>query len=274
VTRRRQYALAVDESIYRHLYEREDTHWWFRGRRAVIWSLLRRADVCDRPRILDAGCGTGRNIVEFGGLGTAQGVDPSPEAVEFCRRRGLVNVTKAGLEELPFPDGSFDLILTTDVLEHIERDHVALTELRRVAAREARLLITVPAYRWLWSQHDDSHHHKRRYTARRLSHSVRTAGWIPLLETYFNTTFLLPIALMRTVARRKPVDDRRSDYELTPKPLDRLLEQPMRVEAALIARGLRMPAGVSVGMVCAPLVASVPGDANARTCPEPVGRTA
>jgi SAM-dependent methyltransferase len=264
----------VDQSIYRHLYEREDNHWWFRGRRSVIWSLLRRADARDRPRILDAGCGTGRNLVEFGTLGTAQGVDSSPEAIEFCRRRGLTNVTQAALEELPFPDESFDLILVTDVLEHIERDHAALTELRRVAARDARLLITVPAYQWLWSQHDESHHHMRRYTARRLSGNVRAAGWSPMLQTYFNTTLLLPIAVMRTLARRKLVDGGPSDYELTPGLLDRLLGQPTRAEAALIARGARIPAGVSLGMVSTPSVASIRADANARTRPKPVGRTA
>src|SRR4029079_13025367 len=112
----------------------------------------------------DAGCGTGRNLAEFGALGTAAGVDPSPEAIAFCHRRGLREVSAAGLEQLPFGDAEFDLILATDVLEHIPHDEVAARELRRVAAPGALLMVTVPAYQWLWSHHDDSHHHQRRYT--------------------------------------------------------------------------------------------------------------
>jgi SAM-dependent methyltransferase len=241
----------LEKRAYRRHFESEDEHWWFVGRRAVLWSLTRRAGLPARPRILDAGCGTGRNLQEFGALGDAQGVDPSPEAIEFCRRRGLQAVTEARLESLPFADGSFDLILATDVLEHIEHDADALTELRRVSAPGGRLLITVPAYDWLWSQHDDAHHHYRRYTMHQLQEQVQATGWRPLVQTYFNSLLLPPIAVVRTLARRQRAGNGRSDFELTPGRLNRLLAQPMRAEAALIARGARLPAGVSVGMVCA-----------------------
>lgn len=240
----------MEEHVYQQLYDLEDGHWWFRGRRAVLWAMLRRAGVPDSPRVLDAGCGTGRNLAEFGRLGTAQGVDPSPQAIEFCRRRGLGEVEAAGIEALPFADGAFDLILATDVLEHVERDDVAASELRRVAAPGALLVVTVPAYRWLWSQHDDSHHHLRRYTAGGLRRRLAAAGWRPVLLTYFNSLLLPPIALVRTIARRQSRG--RTDYQLTGGVLNRVLELPMRAEAALIARGARFPAGVSIGVVCRP----------------------
>ena len=240
----------MEEHVYQQLYDLEDGHWWFRGRRAVLWAMLRRAGVPDSPRVLDAGCGTGRNLAEFGRLGTAQGVDPSPQAIEFCRRRGLGEVEAAGIEALPFADGAFDLILATDVLEHVERDDVAASELRRVAAPGALLVVTVPAYRWLWSQHDDSHHHLRRYTAGGLRRRLAAAGWRPVLLTYFNSLLLPPIALVRTLARRQSRG--RTDYQLTGGVLNRVLELPMRAEAALIARGARFPAGVSIGVVCRP----------------------
>jgi SAM-dependent methyltransferase len=240
----------VEDAIYQQLYELEDGHWWFRGRRAVLWALMRRTGLPDAPRVLDAGCGTGRNLAEFGSLGSARGVDPSPAAIEFCRRRGLSGVTEAGIEALPFDDGAFDLILATDVLEHVERDDLAAAELRRVAAPGAVLVVTVPAYRWLWSQHDDSHHHLRRYTAGVLRARLASAGWRPELLTYFNSLLLPPIALVRMIARRKSSD--RTDYQLTGGLMNRLLELPLRAEAALIARGARFPAGVSIGMVCRP----------------------
>jgi SAM-dependent methyltransferase len=240
----------LEDHVYRQLYELEDGHWWFRGRRAVLWSLLRRAGLPDSPRILDAGCGTGRNLAEFGRLGSAHGVDPSPQAIAFCRSRGLADVAEGSIESLPFPDASFDLLLATDVLEHVPHDDAALAELRRVAAPGARLLVTVPAYQWLWSQHDESHHHLRRYTAGRLRTQVVPAGWRPAVESYFNTALLPPIAVVRTLARRRSPRNGRTDYQLTGGALNRALELPLRGEAALIARGARLPAGVSIGMVC------------------------
>ena len=239
----------MEEQVYAQLYAMEDRHWWFRGRREVISTLLGRAPVPSRPRILDAGCGTGRTLQDLAKLGEAVGVDPSPDAVEFCRRRGLENVREAVLEDLPFEAGSFDLLLACDVLEHLDDDLVGLRELRRVSAPHGTLLVTVPAYRWLWSSHDDSHHHRRRYTRAMLLDHARRSGWQPRFATYFNSLLLPPIAAVRMLERvRRPAV--RSDYELTPGALNGLLEWPMRLEARAIARGVRFPAGVSVGLIC------------------------
>jgi SAM-dependent methyltransferase len=241
----------LEQQAYREQFELEDTHWWFAGRRAVIRALLARAGTNgDHLRVLDAGCGTGRNMLEFGSLGTVQGVDSSPDAIEFCRRRGVAGVHEGEIEQLPFDDRSFDLILATDVLEHLRDDHAALTELRRVAAPGGRLLATVPAYRWLWSRHDSVHHHYRRYTSRLLRERLLGAGWTPTDWTYFNSLLLAPIAAVRLAARRRSADDvDRPDLKLTPPGLNRLLAQPMGIEAALIARGASLPAGVSIGLV-------------------------
>jgi SAM-dependent methyltransferase len=241
----------MDEWRYRELYELEDRHWWFRSRRRFVWALLRRAGVRPSPRILDAGCGTGRNLIEFGSLGDAEGVDFSDDAVAFCHDRGLQAVRKARIEELPFPERQFDLILATDVIEHVEDDRRALTELRRVAAPDARLVITVPAYNWIWSQHDESHHHHRRYTLRRLRGSVASTGWEPLAGSYCFTTLLPAVAAVRAVRTRRPRQNGHSDLALTPPQLNGVLELPGRVEAALIERGVVLPAGLSIGMACA-----------------------
>jgi SAM-dependent methyltransferase len=236
----------MEEHVYRQLYELEDSHWWFRGRRAVIRAMLGRTPLAASPRILDAGCGTGRNLAEYARLGQASGIDPSPEAVAFCRARGLDDVRRSGVEQLPFEDAAFDLVTATDVLEHIPDDRAAARELRRVAKPGGSLLITVPAYEWLWSQHDDSHHHQRRYTLRQLRSTLIGAGWRPVVQTYFNSILLAPIALVRTISK----NGERSDYDMAPGPLNQALFLPMRTEAALIARGGRLPAGVSIGMVC------------------------
>jgi SAM-dependent methyltransferase len=240
----------VEQWVYRELYELEDRHWWFRNRRRLVWGLLGRVGVPPSPRILDAGCGTGRNLIEFGPLGEAEGVDFSDEAVAFCHERGLHGVRKARLEELPFPERRFDLILATDVIEHLDDDRRALSELRRVAAPGARLIVTVPAYNWLWSRHDESHHHRRRYTMRRLRERVTVTGWEPRASSYYYATLLPAVAAVRAVRKLPARGNGRSDLALTPAGLDRVMELPGRVEAALIERGFALPAGVSIGMAC------------------------
>jgi SAM-dependent methyltransferase len=240
---------ALELQAYREQFELEDTHWWFAGRRAVIHALVRRAGTSGRLRVLDAGCGTGRNMLEFGDLGDVEGVDSSPDAIEFCRRRGIDGVHEGEIERLPFADGSFDLILATDVVEHLRDDVASLRELRRVTVPGGRLLVTVPAYQWLWSQHDAAHHHFRRYTLRRLRARLREGGWRPVTSTYFNTTLLPPIAAVRLIARTRRGEPGRSELRLTPAVANRPLTELLRLEAALIERGVRLPAGVSIGVV-------------------------
>lgn len=236
------------ESAYREHYEVEDRHWWFRGRWAVVEALLARTPLPSTPAILDAGCGTGGHLGRYARIGQVTGVDPSSEAVAFCRERGFGSVERAGLESLPFDDGSFDLIAATDVLEHVAEERRALDELRRVAAPGAALLLTVPAYEWLWTSEDENLQHKRRYTRRRLVGAVERSGWEPRIATYFNTLLLPPIALARRLPPRR--EGASSDIERTPPWLDKPLSLPMRFEARLIRAGVRLPAGVSVGVVC------------------------
>jgi len=239
----------MDAEVYDALAAIEDGHWWFRGRRAVLWAMLRRAGTPPPGPTLDAGCGTGGNLREFAALGPIVGIDVAPEAVAYCRARGLGDVRVADFDPLPFADGTFSRLLATDVLEHVEDDAQALRELYRVAVPGARLVITVPAYQWLFSDHDRSHHHHRRYTLGRIAGRARAAGWTPVVATYFNTALLPPIAAVR-LAERAGLHRAGSDYDLTPGPLNRLLERPMRAEAGLIARGGSLPAGVSAGVVC------------------------
>jgi len=243
----------VDYRIYEQLYEMEDRHWWFRGRRAVIWALLSRAGVDterrERLRVLDAGCGTGRNLREFGVLGEITGVDVSPTAVGFCHDHGVTSARQAPIEALPFADASFDLVLAFDVIEHIDDDRSALRELARATDPRGRLVLTVPMYERLWSQHDETHQHMRRYRRKELLGRLSESGWRPRFTTHFNTLLLPAIAAVRASqnARRQM---ERTDYELTPRWLNRPLELPLRLEAAMIRRGVRLPAGVSIGVVC------------------------
>jgi SAM-dependent methyltransferase len=239
----------MELDAYKEMYALEDVHWWFRGRREVIRALLQRTELPAKVRLLDAGCGTGRNLVEFGPLGAAAGVDPSSDAVEFCHHRGLGDVRQAGIEALPFGPNEFELLLACDVLEHVEDDRGALIELRRVASVGGLLLITVPAYQWLWTEHDVQLHHVRRYTMRTLRAGIHQAGWDVVQATYFNS-IALPLVALARLAERRSSRHGHTDLDRTPEVLNGVLALPMRFEAWMIRHGARLPAGVSIGVLC------------------------
>ena len=188
---------------YRILYQVEESHWWHRGRRRIIESFVK--EICKgfkhRPRILDVGCGTGGNLKLLSQFGDAEGVDVSIDALEFCRQRGLNNVRLGAAEELPFEDGTFDLVTALDVVEHIDDDIAGLREFRRVLKPDGRILLFVPTFMFLWGVQDDVSHHHRRYRLPELRKAVEQAGFVVERTTYANITFFLPILLGRKLMK-------------------------------------------------------------------------
>ena len=200
-----------------------------------------------RARILDAGCGSGRNMVELAHQGIVTGIELSETSVSLARERSVGEVIEGSVLEMPFAADSFELAASLDVIEHLEDDLGALRELRRVVAPGGALLITVPAYQWLWSGHDEINHHHRRYTRRSLLKVAQEAGWEPVRTTYFNS-LLLPVAIVLRVLDKVNTKTTESSLDLwvPPEPLNWVLERPLALEAALIERGGRIPAGLSL----------------------------
>ena len=229
--------LAVDEH-----------HWWYRGRRRVIRAELDRLPLPAGARILDAGCGSGRTLVELAGYGgEVSGIELNDDAAELARRRGLGDVHVGRLEELPWDDGVFDLITCLDVIEHVPDDVTALAELRRVARRGGWLLVTVPAYQALWSRHDEANHHFRRYSRSMLRGAARSAGWEIERVSSFNSLLLAPAAAVRLAQRRMGARNGHSnDLDLGPAWLNDVLERPLALEASWLARGRTLPLGLSL----------------------------
>jgi SAM-dependent methyltransferase len=225
----------------------EETHWWYRGRRRIVREAVSALDLPRPADILDAGCGSGRNLVELAPFGRVTGLEPSHASAEVARSRGFGAIVESGIEQMPFDPESFDLVVSLDVIEHVE-DHVgALRELRRVTRPGGRLLVTVPAYQALWSSHDVRNHHQRRYTRRTMVEPAAEAGWRVVRTTHFNTLLLPAAAAARVVDRLARRDrDGRSELDGTPARLNALLEQPLRLEAALLRSGRRLPAGLSL----------------------------
>jgi SAM-dependent methyltransferase len=240
----------MDRLLELQTHELEETHWWYRGRRRVIAELLARVALPPGAEILDAGCGSGRNMADLALLGTVTGVEVADVSVARARERGVGEVVQCSITELPFSDEQFDLAVCFDVVEHVDDQLRALAELHRVVRPGGTLVVTVPAYQWLWSEHDVINHHQRRYTAATLRAVAAQAGWRVVRTTYFNG-LLLPVAVVhrRVTRRSRLVGEPVSDLQRTPERLNSLLERPLRFEARVIGMGWRIPAGLSLAAV-------------------------
>jgi len=164
----------VDEALYRLHAEREGTYWWWVAKNRIILSLIERYFWRGRAggtgpfRALDVGCGAGGVLARLARRFDAVGVDMSPIAREYCARRGLIALDGALPDAMPlghpaFREG-FDVIVASEVIEHIREDRASVAALVRLLKPGGVIVCTVPAHMWLWSSHDDFNHHRRRYT--------------------------------------------------------------------------------------------------------------
>lgn len=164
---------------YKKMYELEDSYWWYVGRRAVIRSVIKHYCVINGGIIVDVGCGTGTNLGLLGEFSkTVIGLDTAPQAIAYCAARGFRNTKLIdNSSQLPFQDGSVELVTLLDVLEHVENESKTLSEVWRILNRGGTLLLTLPAYQFLWSEHDIALHHFRRYTASRIRELLEKNGF-------------------------------------------------------------------------------------------------
>ncbi len=239
----------MESAEYDLMHRIEQRYWWFVGRRWLVLRLLRRWLRPAAPLdLLDMGCGTGANLMAFRALGRAAGCDIAESAVAYCRGRGLDGVVhQADLDRLPFEDARFDLVTGTDVLEHIADDAGMLREIRRVLRPGGAVFLTVPAYQALWSVHDESLHHQRRYGRRDLTAKLAAAGLVVERVTHFNTWLLpliVPIRWLRDRVTRPT--GATSDFNLDlPGWLNALFLAVFRSEWAVL-RFMPLPAGLSL----------------------------
>ncbi len=181
---------------YIEMAEVQDEHWWFKGRREILRSVIADLPLSESPRILEIGAGTGGNLTMLSQFGSVKATEMDDYARSFARQRTeeRVDIRQGSLPDgIPFDD-EFDLVCLFDVLEHVERDLDSLRAIARLVSPAGCLLLTVPAYSWLWSAHDERLGHFRRYTAAGLTRKALEAGWIVRRLTYFNT-LLFPLAV-------------------------------------------------------------------------------
>src|SRR5688572_14335973 len=222
----------MDPTFYASYFRHETTHWWFRWRFDLIsdvLSSLRR----DGPfRILDAGCGTGQMLKCLEAHGEAIGIDSSSQAIGYAQARGVRRLVRGSITDPPFRDGSFDCVVALDVIEHVDDDIGILSKLHEVVKPGGHLVITVPAFKSLWSEHDEINQHKRRYRAGQLRRLVEEAGFDLERVSYCNTALFVPVLAVRKTknllrsfrrAEWKEDDGLQSDLDEYPAPINTAL---------------------------------------------------
>lgn len=239
----------MEATVYAVEAEVEQTHWWFVNRRRLFGAELKRAGVSTDARSLDVGTGTGANLRLLQELGYREvtGLDASDEAIRHCAEKGLPPVRRGDIGALPFADSNFDLVMATDVIEHVDDDGQALRELRRVLSPGGIVLLTVPAFQSLWGLQDRVSMHKRRYRLRPLLALLRRNGLAPQRAYYFNYLLFVPIWLARRMIDLLRID-LRSEGELNSALTNRLLSWIFAVDIAT-AGIIHPPFGVSILVV-------------------------
>jgi SAM-dependent methyltransferase len=237
----------MSPDAYLQMAETEAEHWWFRGRRDVLVSVLRRLALPSRARVLEVGSGTGGNLEMLAEFGSVSGLEMDETArMLTARNTGARFDIRAGRcpDDVPFDCERFDLICFFDCLEHIADDVGSLSRMREVLAPGGKIVVTVPAYQWLWSAHDVYLHHHRRYDRSALAVCADQAGYRVERMTYFNT-LLLPLAIAVRFIDRLLKRDRSSGDATPAGALNRLLYRIFSAERYWVSRG-GLPCGVSL----------------------------
>ena len=227
----------------------EENHCWYKARRDILMKLLQKYP--RNSKILDVGCSGGPLISDLNKIGFnhIHGIDISEEAVNLCQARGLQNIYLSRAEKIDFRDAEFDIVIASDILEHIKDEGIALTEWRRLLKSGGTLIVFVPAFNFLWSSHDEINNHFRRYTSHMLTTALRKAGFMIERSSYWNFFLFFPTFVIRMLKKmtdrlthKKEKDDQLRT--LNP-PLDSLVFKMLKLENAVI-KNVNIPLGVSV----------------------------
>jgi trans-aconitate methyltransferase len=229
----------MEQQVYELTARLELEHWWFTGRRKILRALIHEiAPPSPEVTLLDIGCGPGGNTATLAEEYRCIGVDVSEQAIQAARRRfPRVRFVQGSWQDcLPAIGGQVDLFLLTDVLEHVPEDREMLSQVVAACRPGAHVLITVPADPRLWSWHDESHHHLRRYDRATLQALWEGLRVKPLLVSYYNSRLHPLMRLARRLGRRRARwhRDCGPDLWLLPRPVNRLLERIFAGESGVL----------------------------------------
>lgn len=231
-------------------YELGRSYWWLAGKYRIIADVIRRRFKPARrdARVLDLGCGPGNLLDYLAPHGEPFGSDYSSDALRFCAGRGYRRLFRADFHSLPLRSSSFDLVTCIDVLEHLEDDRSAFAELVRILRPGGLLIVSVPAFQFLWGDHDTLYGHHRRYTTGQVRARMQAVGLCVVKLSYFEPLFVLPLLVYRNLKklllRGESIRSRDDFVQLFP-PLNTLLCHLIAAERFPL-RFLNFPFGVTI----------------------------
>ena len=229
--------------LYQDLYDKEQSYWWHRAKRDLVRQFLPSQK---KIKFLDIGCGAGKLMEEMQIRGEVWGIDQSQAAVDFCHQRGLHNVHMGKFPQIKLLPRNFDVITCLDVLEHIQADGEAIKKIASLLKPGGRLIITVPAYQWLFSYWDQILHHVRRYEKAELVKKI-TAQGLTIKKCSFVYAFLLPVVIPFRLIRGQRFKNKKpqSDFIDLPKFMHTCLSMFAGLERALLSL-INLPCGLSI----------------------------
>src|SRR4051794_2303999 len=242
----------MDSDLYDQQFRVEQEHWWFRAKRHIVWKLVERyaaAEEGQRLRVCELGCGTGANLAAMKDRYDVVGVDSSPQALDYARTRLGERVFQGELpSDIDLPAESFDVVILSDVLEHVEDDLGSIATALRLVRAGGIIVATVPANPWLYCEYDVRLHHVRRYSKKQFQTLMRSTGADVRLLSYFNTLLFSPAVAVRVLGKVLPKRDPMSVLEVPSKPMNQLLAFTMMSEGAVLGR-IPLPFGLSLAAV-------------------------
>lgn len=234
----------MEKYLYEDLFELEDTHWWHISKRRTVKTIISKFGSRGKLKILDTGCGTGKNMEELRVFGNVFGIDTSAHAIAYCKKRGLSQVKLGSAYRTGFGANSFDLITLLDVLEHTD-EHKTLAEASRILVTGGEILITVPAFDWLWSRWDEVLHHRRRYDKNMLEEVLAKEGFEVVKISYLYSFLVFPAFLVRRVKTFGSGTTYSSDFKLTLPIINKLMVSLCDFERILMIK-FSIPFGTSL----------------------------
>lgn len=234
---------------YKDIAGFEKGNWWYQSRRKIIASILDRFSKNKVDTILDLGCGVGSNAPILAPRAQKLvGLDISPHALSFARTASYGSLIEANAEEIPLPDESVDVVVCTDVLEHLD-DQKAILEIKRVLKNKGLLVLTVPAFPSLWNANDDYSHHLRRYRLDEIEALIRRVGLSVRYISFWNIAFFFPVWIVARLYRsRKAGIELKNNLSLIPSWLNGILIIYMKFETAI---SIRFPIRFGVSIILA-----------------------
>jgi len=235
----------------------ESNRWWFRARRDIIIDFIKMyyPQPYNQLKVIDIGCSTGQLLKRLNDEGfnstNLYGIDVSQDAINKCHENGLKNTFVMDATNINWPDHKFDLIIASDCLEHISNDLEALRSWKKLKSPEGLMMIFVPSFMFLWSAHDETNHHYRRYTQKQLQNLGSKVNLALVNHGYWNFSLFLPVFFVHKLANIKRTFIRNktpngTNWNLSFSLMDRFFYHLLSLENSIIIKlRFRFPFGIS-----------------------------